>query len=70
MLFVPVVGDVIVHGDLFPDSVSQEAYGIVMPGNYVVDCDIAGFLLIGPEVGADLFSRGTVEDLPVLHGSR
>lgn len=50
MLLVPVVGHMVVHGNLFPDPVCQKAHGIFVPGNDVVDYDILSLFLIGPEI--------------------
>ena len=67
MLLVPVVGHMVVHGNLFPDPVSQKAHGIFVPGNDVVDYDILSLFLIGPEISVDFPSCGAVIDLPVFH---
>ena len=68
MLLVPVVGGVVVHGNLFPDPVGHEADRIGMEGHGGSDGDASAFRVVAPAFRGQKLIRGAVIHLPVGSG--
>ena len=68
MLLVPIVGSMVVHGNLFPDAVCQEAHRVFMERDALSDRHAAAGAVVNPSVPLHFSVRGAVVDLPVFHG--
>ena len=64
-LVTPVIGEVVVHRDLFPQPHGQEVHRVGVRGHRALDHH--GAALKAPLLRRDLEAGGAVEDLPELH---
>ena len=69
MLLIPVVCGMVVHGNLFPDTVCQKADRIFMERSNSLQGNGTRLLLIAPFGGIYLFIGCSVINLPVLESS-
>ena len=68
MLLVPVVRGVVVHGDLFPDAVGEEAHGVGVERDGAADLHRALLRAVGPAFRREQPVFRAVIHLPVGHG--
>ena len=70
MFFLPMVRDVIIHRNFFPNAVCQEAHRIGMPGSQSFHGEDAHFAVIPPFAVRNFLVQGSVINLPVFSGFR
>ena len=65
VLLIPVVGGVVVHGDLFPDPVGQETHCVFVEGHNILHRHSACRLVIAPFPIVHFLICGSVIHFPV-----
>ena len=67
MFFIPVIGNMVVHIDFFPDPVSQEIDGIIMVFLCSLNGHSAGCFIKLPLFSGNLCIICTIKHLPVFN---
>ena len=65
VLFIPIVGSMVVHGNFFPDTIGHKAHRIGVPCGGLLNGHTAFFLIVTPFIRSQQRIRGSVIYLPV-----